>query len=181
MAALIREHSDRIIAFILQLLIVVVIALSAEVTRTRLNKELRARPLVLWFTYPTVQKWILGIGFVGCMLLAPLLAIPSGEYEAWIPMAFLFGGILCGYLWYYFTGGVILDTQGVTQVRLWTETRIEFAAITHASFHRVGHYLVLHTPKKRIRVEYQLQEYDTFLELLRSLFFEVRGTDLPSR
>ena len=87
MAALIREHSDRIIAFVLQLLIVVVIALSAEVTRTRLHKELRARPLVLWFTYPTVQKWILGIGFVGCMLLAPLSAMPSGEYEAWIPTA----------------------------------------------------------------------------------------------
>ena len=77
MADLIREYSDRIIAFALQLFIVVVVALSAEVTRRRLNKELRDRPVVLWFPYPTVQKWILGIGFVGCMLLAPLSAIPA--------------------------------------------------------------------------------------------------------
>ena len=181
MADLIRKYSGVIIAFALQFVFMAAVSLSAEVTRRRLNKELRDRPVVLWFTYPTVQKWILGIGFVGCMLLAPLSAIPAGGYEAWIPMVCLFGGIMCGYFWYYYTGGVILDTQGVTQVRLWTKTRIEFAEITHVSFHKFGHYLVLHTPKKRIRVEYQLQEYDTFLEVLRSIFFQVRGTDLPSR
>jgi len=181
MADLIREYSGVIIAVALQFVFMVAVSLSAEVARRRLNKELRERPVVLWFTYPTVHKWIFGIGFVVCMLLAPLYAMPAQGYDAWVPMVIFVFGLLGGYGWYYFAGGVMLDTRGVTQVRLWTKTRIEFAEITHVSFHKFGHYLVLHTPKKRIRVEYQLQEYDTFLEGLRSLFFEVRGTDLPSR
>ena len=45
MADLVREYSGVIIAFVLQLSITVVVAISAEVTRTRLNKELRDRPL----------------------------------------------------------------------------------------------------------------------------------------
>lgn len=179
MTNLVRENLGAIITVMLEISLMLAIALSANANKKRMIRALQAGAQALKFPYPPVLRWLMGIGAVALLLSATLSAILPPHIPAWIPIMFLAFGIGCAYAWYYLSGEVIIDIRGVTLVKFGGKTRIDYPELKYVTDHRAGNYIVLHGLSKRIRIEYQLQEFETFLDVLGSAFRNSRGIELP--
>ena len=81
--------------------------------------------------------------------------------------------------WILQTGYVIIDLDGITMLRLWTQKRINYTELSHVRNHLIWKHIALHSLPTRIRVEHQLRGFPTFLEVLRTRYQEAMNKELP--
>jgi hypothetical protein len=129
----------------------------------------------LHFGYSPVQKWM---GIYGTLMGGTGLAI-SLWHQWWVLVYLVFAPftLICVILWYYLSGRVIVDSEGVTLKKTFWKTSIRYRDITTITHHRIQCYLVIKGGKKRIRIEYQLELFEKFVKAFDFYYAKATGSN----